>query len=87
MAKKRYQIITYNRFINKLRELYYENNKSNYAVKWYMQLATFSYEIYHKDEAFHGKSVFESEVFWHGSDKDFRKILNDIDKNLKELNS
>lgn len=75
-------MITYGKFINELSKRYTTNTL---CVRWFLQESTFSYEIYHIDNAFlPNKQLFISEVFWHGRDN-LQDILDDIDGNLKKI--
>jgi len=78
--------MTYNEFISKLNK-YYDGIGfgGKFYVKWYMQNATFSYEIHNPDTAFLGKPLYISKVFWHSGKEDFTKILKDIRKSVKSL--
>lgn len=79
-------------FFRKLQDLYNPDfdEKGNwlvkYAVKFWCQAESFNFAIYDEENAFHGKEVFLSEVyyFWHNEDA-MKKILEDIDEKLSEL--
>lgn len=78
-------------FLRKLNRLYEGRflkqnpyNPESYRVRWFMQEATFSYEIFKHKNAFLGTPEYQSEVFWNGNDE-IDKIIKDIYDNVKKL--
>lgn len=60
--------------------------KNEFLVKYYCQVNTFSYEIYHHKQAFTGRAEYTSKVFsfWNNSNKR-AIIMLDISSNLLRL--
>jgi hypothetical protein len=77
--------MTYDKLFKALSEFY---EKKNWKVKFYMQHSTFSYEIYHSQDAFHGKPLYVSTIFYHGPDNIDsmgKSIIDDIKTNRARL--
>jgi hypothetical protein len=75
--------MTYRKFLKKLDKFY---GRGNFRVKYYMQATTFSFHVYKEDEAFLGKSSYDSETYsWHFMPKTRDKIIADIEKALQML--
>lgn len=75
--------MTTDKFFDILSKLYMPK-RNDFLVKFYCQESTFSWEIYTEDAAFHGKTIYQSEVyyFWRSCKKE---IIRDIKTKLKEL--
>lgn len=80
--------MTHKQFFAALEKLY---NAKEYPVKYWLQCSTFSFSIYHIDDAFHGKSVFDSEVYysWDGTEiggkATMQKIIEDINTKREKI--
>lgn len=80
--------MTHKQFFAALRKLY---SLKEYPVKYWLQCTTFSFAIYHADDAFHGKSMFDSTVyyFWDGiqanGESTMALIIKDIEKEREKI--
>jgi len=84
--------MNHKKFFNRLIELYAPDFDRKgkwltpYGVKFYCQSHTFTYEIYDQENAYHGKPIYKSDVFYHWHLKGMRKvIINDIEQQLNRL--
>lgn len=78
--------MTHTQFINKLDKLYH---RKKHCVKFYWQHHTFSFHIYREDDAYHGKTIFDSETYYgHDIDSTVRfQIITDIENKIKDFES
>ena len=81
--------MTHKKFFQILDDLYGfgENGENAFGVKYYCQAHTFSFHIFKKEDAYHGKAVFDSDTysFWF-QDKNVRQqILEDIDVEINKV--
>lgn len=80
--------MTIQKFLEKLLEYYNKPIRGSFAYcKFYLQASTFSYELHDcRRTCFTEDSlIYESEVFWWGSSKQNKAIIDDIRKNTKEM--
>lgn len=72
------------KFFKRLSKYY---TRTGHCVKYYLQEHTFSFAVYSEKEAFVGKPLYESKVYYHQRvDKQFREeVLADIKRYLKKI--
>ena len=72
--------MTHKQFFATLEKLYYNEE---YPVKYWLQCTSFSFSIYHKDDAFHGEPLFDSQIYWWNHSSNMIRIIEDV---IKERN-
>jgi len=74
--------MTHKQFFATLEKFYYNEE---YPVKYWLQCTTFSFSIYHKDDAFHGKSIFDSQIYGWNHSSNMIGIIEDIKKERDKI--